>query len=308
MYSPNRSNRSFRYLLLILFALFLFVLFQFGPLRPAEDSTFGVFEPLYRLFTGMRAGAQNLAGGFQDVNDLRDHAADLQDQVNSLTTNTVRLRELENENNILRQQLGFKQANPDFDLVGAAVIQRSPDLARIIAQDPTNLVRSITLDQGSAENVKVGMPVVTPQGLVGRITEVGTHWAKALLITDPSSSVNAVVQSTRATGIAQGDPNGNLIIRYVPQGDAIKVGDLILSSGLGGNFPKRLVIGQVTEVHKFDIELFQEAVVQPSVDFSRLEFVLLVKKFTPSDVTQEPTPTATALPRPTRTVTPTPRP
>ena len=302
MYSPNRSNRSPRLLLLILFALFIFVLFQLGPLRPVEDSAFNIFQPLLRFFGGMRAGVQNLAGGFQDVNELRDRATELQNQVNQLTTSTVGLRELENENSILRQQLAYKQSNPDFDLAGGTLI------ARVLAQDPTNLVRSITIDQGSADNVRVGMPIMTAQGLVGRVTEVGTHWSKVVLIIDPSSSVNAVVQSTRATGIAQGAPTGNLVIKYVPQGDAIQVGDLILTSGLGGNFPKRLVIGKVIEVHKFDIELFQEAVIEPSVDFSRLEFVLILKKFTPSDISQEPTPSPTALPRPTRAATPTPKP
>jgi len=112
------------------------------------------------------------------------------------------------------------------------------------------------------------------------------------------------VQSTRATGIVQGDVNGNLTIKYVPQGEAIKTGDLILTSGMGGGFPKRLVIGQVSEVRKHDIELFQEASIQPTVDFARLEFVLILKKFTPADITQEPTPTPTAVPRPTRTPTP----
>lgn len=309
MYSSNR-NRSSRLLLLFLLAIFFFVLFQLGPLRPAEDSALGVLEPLLRFASGLRAGVQNLAGGFQDVDALRAQVVELQNQVNELTTTTVRMRELQSENTILRQQLAYKQANPDFDLVGASVLQRNSDAARVIAQDPSNLVRSVIVDQGSAEGVKVAMPVVTPQGLVGRVTETGTHWAKVLLVIDPSSSVNAVVQSTRATGIAQGgtDPNGGIIIRYVPQGEAIKTGDLILTSGLGGNFPKRLVIGQVTDVRKFDIELFQEATIQPSVDFARLEFVLILKKFTPSDVSQEPTPTPTALPRPTRTVTPTPKP
>jgi rod shape-determining protein MreC len=309
MYSSNR-NRSSRFLFLILLAIFFFGLFQLGPLRSAEDSALGLLEPVFRLASGLRAGVQNLAGGFQDVDALRAQVVELQNQVNELMTSAVRLRELQSENDLLRQQLAYKRANPDFDLVGATVLQRNSDAARVIAQDPSNLMRSIIVDQGSAEGVKVGMPVVTPQGLVGRVIETGTHWSKVLLIIDASSSVNAVVQSTRATGMAQGgpDPNGQLIIRYVPQGEAIKTGDLILTSGLGGNFPKRLVIGQVTEVWKFDIELFQEASIQPSVDFARLEFVLILKKFTPSDVSQEPTFTPTAIPRPTRTLTPTPKP
>jgi rod shape-determining protein MreC len=151
------------------------------------------------------------------------------------------------------------------------------------------------------------MPVVTPQGLVGRVTSVGIHWSKVLLIIDPSSSVSAVVQSTRATGVVRGvtgDPNGSLVMKYVPQGEAIKVGDVILTSGLGGNFPKRLVIGEVIKVYKQDIELFQEAVIKPSVDFTRLEFVMVLKNYTPADITSEPTPTPTPTPRPTRTPVP----
>ncbi|HEX7587919.1 MAG TPA: rod shape-determining protein MreC, partial [Anaerolineae bacterium] len=123
-------------------------------------------------------------------------------------------------------------------------------------------------------------------------------------------SVNAVVQSTRATGMVQGETanlaTNELVIRYVPQGEAIKVGDLILTSGLGGSFPKRIVIGAVAEVRKNDIDLFQEATIRPTVDFTRLEFVLILKKFTPSDITQEPTPTPTRAPTPTRTPTPAP--
>jgi rod shape-determining protein MreC len=228
----------------------------------------------------------------------------LQNQVNQTANSNVRIVELESENTLLRKQLGYKQSNPDFDLVGAVVVQRNPDQARVVGQDPSNLAWSIIIDQGSADGVKPGMPVVTPEGLVGRVISTGTNWAKVLLLIDPSSSVNAVVQSTRATGVVQGDISGNPIIKYVPQGEAIKIGDLILTSGMGATFPKRLVIGQVTEVRKHDIELFQEAIIKPAVDFTRLEFVLILKKFTPSDITQEPTTTPTPKPTPTRTPTP----
>lgn len=303
MYVPTR-NRPTLLILLIVLAIAALSLHQLGQLQPIEDLAISLAQPLWRAMLGAGAGAQGVAGGFADVNTLRAQITQLQNQVNELTINRVRLSELENENAILRQQLGYKQAHADFDMVGAAVLERNPDLARVIGQDPSNLVRSIVVDQGSAEGVQPGMPVVTPQGLAGRVTAVGTHWAKVLLIIDPSSSVNAVVLSTRATGVAQGDVNGNLIIKYVPQGAAIRTGDLILTSGMGGNFPKRLVIGEVTEVRKRDIELFQEATIKPTVDFARLEFVLILKKFTPSDITREPTPTPTAIPKPTRTPTP----
>jgi len=305
MYASPR-NRNTILILLVVIAILALILHQTGQLQPLTDLAFGWMQPFLGGALRLGEGAQSVTGGFADVNALRERIEELQAQVNELSISRVRIRELENENTLLRQQLGYKQSNPDFDLAGAAVLGRNPDLSRVIGQDPSNLIYSIIVDQGSTDGVRKGMPVVTPQGLVGRVIETGTNWSKVLLIIDPSSSVNAVVQSTRATGVVQGTVGGDLIIKYVPLGEAIKSGDLILTSGMGGTFPKRLVIGQVTEVRKRDIELFQEATLRPSVDFTRLEFVLILKKFTPSDITQEPTPTPT--PKPTATRTPTPQP
>ncbi len=310
MYSSNRTRNTVLGLLIVT-AILALILHQTGQLQPLEDVMLGWLQPLLGSATGVGVGARDLTGGIADVNALRAKLDELQLQVDELSNNRIRILELEKENTLLRQQLGYKQSNPDFDLVGAAVLERNPNLARVFGQDPSNLAFYILVDQGSAEGVQKGMPAVTPQGLVGRVTEVGTHWSKILLIIDPSSSVNAVVQSTRATGVVQGDAINNpgdphLIIKYVPQGEAIKSGDLILTSGMGGTYPKRLIIGQVTEVRKRDVGLFQEATIKPAVDFMRLEFVLILKKFTPSDITQEPTPTPTARPKPTPTRTPAP--
>ncbi|MBI4789914.1 MAG: rod shape-determining protein MreC [Chloroflexi bacterium] len=299
MYASSR-NRMTVLVVLLAFALAAFLFHQTGQLQPFEDLALGLLQPVLGGAATVGDSAQSITGDLADVSKMRAQLAQLQARVDAMTLDNVRLTELENENKLLREQLGYKQANSDYELMGAVVVQRNPDLARVIGVDPSNLVHFVIVDQGSEEGVKPGMPVITPQGLVGRVTSTGAHWAKVLLILDPSSSVNAVVQSTRATGVAQGDVNGNLIIKYVPQGEAIKTGDKILTSGLGSNFPKRLVIGQVTEVRKRDIDLFQEASIQPSVDFARLEFVLIMKKFTPSDITTEPTPTPTPRPTPTK--------
>ncbi len=309
MYTLSR-NRLTTLVLLIALSLAMLFFHQTGYLQPIEDLALGWLQPVLGGTFSAGKGAAAATGTFADVNALRVQIAQLQSQVDAMTLDSVRLRELESENKTLREQLAYQQAHADYDLAGAGILQRIlpgiPDAAFVIGLEPSSLVSYVIVDQGSEEGVKPAMPVVTPQGLVGRVTQVGSHWAKVLLITDPSSSVNAVVQSTRATGIVQGDVNGKLIIKYVPQGEAIRTGDLILTSGMGGNFPKRLVIGQVTEVRKRDIELFQEATIQPTVDFLRLEFVLILKKFTPSDIASEPTPTPTRAPTPTRTPTPSP--
>ncbi len=298
--STSIRERVIGVALLLILTLFALVLHQTGYLQPAEDAALGLIAPLFGITQDARGGVEELTGNITDVTTLRSQVKELQAQVDVMSNDSIQLRELQSENSTLREQLGYKQANPDFDLGGATV------LARVLGIDPSNLAYIIIIDQGSEDGVKVGMPVVTPKGLVGRVIELGGHWSKVLLVIDPSSSVNAVVQSTRATGIVQGSVDNSLIIKYVPQGEAIKAGDLILTSGMGGNFPKRLVIGKVTEVQRRDGDAFQQATIQPSVDFPRLEFVLIVNKFTPSDITSEPTPTPTPQPKPARTATPSP--
>jgi rod shape-determining protein MreC len=278
-----------------------------GKLGPVEDLFYPFFGPAEAAFSGLGDGIGNLFGGFQNVNALRAQVQSLETQLNQLTVDEVRVRELEIENSQLRAQLQYKQANPDYALLGGTILQaNNPDLARVTGQDPSNLVNYVIVDQGHEEGVDVGMPVVTPRGLAGRVTEVGAHWSRVLLIVDPSSSVNAVIQASRATGVIQGEIGGMLTLKYVPQGEGLQVNDLVLTSGIGGTFPKRLVIGQVVAVQKRDTDLFQQATVKPSVDFNQLEYVLIIKKFTPTDITTEPTPTPT--PTPTRTPAPTPTP
>lgn len=273
-----------------------------------NDATFGVFAPVQTILIDGANGITNLFGGFQSVNQLRAQVKQLQEQLNTAVIDSVRVRELEIENSTLRAQLDYKQANPDYLLSGATVLQENDTRARVIGQDPSALVNYITIDQGHQEDVAIGMPVITPAGLVGRVTEVGTHWSRVLLVNDTTSSVNAVVQSSRATGIVQGQGQGSpyLVMRYLPLGDSVKKDDLILTSGIGGTFPKRLVLGQVIQVNQRDTDLFTEAIIRPSVDLERLEFVLVMKKFTPTDITTEPTPTAAPSPSPTRNATPTP--
>lgn len=276
-----------------------------GNMGLVQDATFGVFAPVQTILIDASNGVTNLFGGFQEVNELRAQVKQLQERLNTAVIDSVRVRELEIENSELRAQLEYKQENPDYLLSGATVLQENDNRARVLSQDPSALVNYITIDQGRAENVAVGMPVITPAGLVGRVTEVGEHWARVLLLNDTTSSVNAVVQSTRATGVVQGQGQGSelLIMRYLPLGDSVKEDDLILTSGIGGAFPKRLVIGQVIQVRQRDTDLFTEAIIRPSVDLSRLEFVLVMKKFTPTDITTEPTPTAAPSPTPTPAAT-----
>jgi len=258
-------------LLLLLLILAFLALEVTHLLKPVENLMAQLFFPLQRGLDSLGERFTNLARYLQDLETLRSQNEELQKLVDELAIENVRLREAEMENITLRQQLDFKEANPDYQLVSGQVIGR----------DPSNLLEHITIDRGSGDGIAVGMPVVTSQGLVGRVVETYPRSSRVLLITDASSSVNALIQNSRATGVVQGKPGGGVVMRYIQQGEEVGVGDLVLTSGLGGNFPRRLVIGQVTAIRQRDIELFQEAEVEPTVEFDQLEMVMIITDFEP---------------------------
>jgi rod shape-determining protein MreC len=160
-----------------------------------------------------------------------------------------------------------------LDLRGAQIV------GRVIGQESTNFLDILLLDLGQDHGVQIGMPVVTDQGLVGRIFEVNNFSSKVLLITDVNSAVNALLQSSRVAGIIRGTPEGALLMDYIQQGVRISVGEIVLTSGLGGRFPRSIPIGRVVEIRQRDIDVVQQAVVQPLIDFNRLELVSVVTNF-----------------------------
>ncbi len=258
---------------LILLALAGFVLHRAGLWAPVE----GV---LARVTTPLQEGTSLVVGRFgeltrtaRDLRDLRQRNRDLEAENARLLLENVRYRELEGEAALLRDLVNFSHANPSFDVQGAHVV------GRVIGRDPSNLQRYITLDVGREEGIARNMPVATDRGLVGRISEVGEGWSRVLLILDQSSLVNALTQSTRASGLIQGQADGSLRLHNVLQSDTLSVGDTVFTSGLGGNFPRQILIGQVTEVERKDSDLYQMAAVQATVDFDHLEVVLVVTDF-----------------------------
>jgi rod shape-determining protein MreC len=266
-------------LLLVLVALVGFALHRAGLLQPVEGLLLRITTPVQGGLSLVSGQFDELAQTARDLRDLRQRNEELETQNASLLLENVRLREIEVEAARLRDLLNFAQENPLLEFHGAHVI------GRVIAQDPSNLQRYITLDIGKEEGIARNMPVVTDRGLVGRISEVGSGWSRVLLIIDPSSTVSALTQSTRASGSVEGQADGSLVMRAIPQEDTVSVGDTVFTSGLGGNFPRQILIGQVIDAERRDYELYQTATVQPTVDFDHLEAVLIITGFEPIEET-----------------------
>jgi rod shape-determining protein MreC len=270
-----RRLRSLLPFLLFFLALLGFVLHRVGWLAPVEGAAVRVTIPAQKAIAFLVSRAGEVSQTTRDLRDLRQRNADLAAENARLFLENVRLREVLVEATLCRDLLGFAQAQPTFDVLGAHVT------GRVIGLDPSNLQRFLLLDVGRGSGIGRDMPVVTDLGLVGRVSEVGPGWSRVLLLTDVSSSVNALTQSTRASGLVQGQPDGSLLMRDIPQADAVSVGDTVFTSGLGGDLPRQILIGQVTGVLRRDSDLYQTATVKPTVDFYHLESVLVVTDFVP---------------------------
>jgi rod shape-determining protein MreC len=245
----------------------------------------GYFSPVTNWFARITVNAQAWISGRymavvdfltvpRDVASLRQRNAELEADVARLQTQVIDLQQQVTETNILFALVDFARANPDYSYKAAAVIGR----------DPSPFLRYIIINVGSNEGVLPGMPVVTDKGLVGRVDAVISEAARVQLVTDASSAVNVRLQASGTEAMLIGSITGNLSLDMIPQDAAIQVGDVVLTSGLGGNYPAKILIGQVVSVRTLQSELFQQAAIQPNVDYNRLQFVLVITNFKPVNI------------------------
>ena len=280
------TRRPWLPLLLLVLGLVLLVFNEAGYLASVESAFHYLLDPFQRLFAGGVEATGGLFYTVRDVRELQAQAEELQARVDALTMENVRLREFEAEVQQLRVLLNFASEYPIAAPLGADVVGREAcetfPCAEVVGADPNPHLRYATINVGAQQGVEVGMPVVGGgAALVGRVAEVGPRTAKVQLLTDVESAVAALIQSSRVTGLVVGQPDGSLRMDYVPQSaeDSVKVGDIVLTSGLGGIIPKGLVVGQVVDVQEAAAEMFQPVVVRPAVDFSRVELVLVITGF-----------------------------
>jgi rod shape-determining protein MreC len=148
--------------------------------------------------------------------------------------------------------------------------------ARVIAKGADNWSSVVVIDKGTYHGLRPGMCVINYLGLAGRIMETTRTTSQVMLLNDPSLAVSALVQRTRQEGLVRGALGNNLIMKYLPEGSDIKVGDIIVSSGLNEHFPKGLLIGKVIDVAKESSGLASYAIIKPAVDLASIEEVLVV--------------------------------
>jgi len=148
--------------------------------------------------------------------------------------------------------------------------------ALVIGREQAALSKTILINKGSAHGLKIGMPVIATPGLIGRLIDVSWHVSKVLLLIDENNNIGAILQRTRTQGIVSGAGSRGCILKYIYKNQDVKEGDPVISSGMGGIFPKGLLIGKVSRVQKQDAGLFLKIDVAPIADFAKLEEVLVL--------------------------------
>ena len=264
-----------RFRLFFTAVLFLLVAFLILAIHSGrERETPMVEKALLQVSSPLQKNAHKVISWFQGVGEhyllltrVQQENQDLKRWVSALREENNRLKETILANERLKNIYSLQSRYSSTSIV-----------AQVFARDASNWFNTILVDRGQRDGISKDMAVVTADGIVGRVIEVSSHTAKVLLITDPNSALDVIVQRSRSQGIIEGKVEEICILKYVQKSDDVQVGDKVITSGLGGIFPKGLMTGTVCKVDPKYPGIFQYIEVTPAVDLSRLEEVLILKE------------------------------
>jgi rod shape-determining protein MreC len=267
--------------ILLLLSLIHFTEENFLQVTFVDELLLTYFAPIQGFISGLGLSTVDFFQGIFAFRNLQQENKELKQELAGRENLRYLVLELQKENYRLRKMLDFKEHSA-YELLPAEVI----------ARDPSNWFETMTINRGSLHGVKKNMAVITSEGLVGNIQRVTPASSQVLLLTDSRRAVSAMVMRSREPGdigIMEGSSGESVFLRFsnLPPEANIQPGDAIISSGLGGIFPKGLVIGTVLETGLDQYGLLQQALVLPAVNFNRLEEVFIVMEFPYREVEQE---------------------
>ena len=193
-------------------------------------------------------------------------------RVTSLTKEVNNYREMSLEYVRLKKLMGIK-SDMGFPTV----------VARVVGRNRLSVFRTVLIDKGTADGIAPGLPVITAEGVAGKVIETSWNVSKVLLLVDYNSNIDALIQRNRCRGVLRGCGRSGCELKYVQRSEDVRAGDVVISSGLAGVFSKGLVLGKVVAVDKKEAGLFQKIGVCPALDITRLEDVLVILKKTGDD-------------------------
>jgi|SRR3989344_1804954 len=261
-------TKTFTRIFIIFMLLALLLIFdQKGYLGALKDGYFRVYGTITQKLTQGVSAIKVSFGTFFIIKNLASDNARLNQQVDELSFANARLKSAQDENLALRRALNFKEGSP-LDLV--------PVEALLL--DPTGFTQTVIVDKGENYNLRVNQPIVVSPGiLVGKITKIYPNSAEVTLITDPDVVINAEAVDSGAKGLIKGQHGLALAFDLITQNELIKTGDNVITSGLSEDFPRGLLIGEISSIRSTGSDLFQKAFVAPVADLRNLRFLFAVQ-------------------------------
>lgn len=251
--------------ILVAIGLLLALGSHFGLLQPVTHAFNAAIQPALAAETKTTRKSFNLINLLISIRDVNRENIELRKKNVELESQISQLKEVSHENDVLRQELKFTEQTKD---------QYIP--AQLIGQTATGVIKDLIINRGSADNLKKGQAVVAQGHLVGVINAVNTHQSTVILLTNPQSLVSIMAQDSRASGVLRGGISGLTATDLLIDAD-VKVGENIVTSGLGGELPAGILIGQVVEVTSRKGDITKKASVRSPLDLSKLEMVFVRK-------------------------------
>ncbi len=222
-------------------------------------------SPMQRLMLGIEDSVKGVWSGYIDLVNVREENEELKKALTLVTEDNLRLKEEINLNARLKTILEYKDQLP-----------HKSKAAVIIGFNKEPWARTVTIDKGAKDGIAKDLAVISPLGVVGRVIDVNTHTSKVLLGSDLRSNIDVIVQRSRIKGVAEGNGIDGFLLKYVRQVDDVQLGDLVLTSGLSGVFPKGVAVGEVVKIEKGRDNFFKAIEVRPAVNIQRIEEVLVI--------------------------------
>lgn len=228
--------------------------------------------PLQRAFTFVTGKIGDFFGYFEDINALRSQNEKLSQRISELEQQILDIDQLTKENKELKDALNFKDQYDEYDFIGS----------NIIAKDPGNWFDVFTINRGTKDGIFSDSPVITSYGLVGRVSKTDLLSSRVVSIIDMDSTVSARLSKSRDLIVVRGDvelrSKGLCRADYIPPNTDVMPGDMVETSGIAGIYPQGIIIGKVVKVIKNEGQYDSYAIIEPVVDFKRLEDVIVLKK------------------------------
>ncbi len=258
----KKNNRTYLFIVIIIIVL------EIVPITRSlvASAIMYISKPVTSSISKTAKGSHGFMSGLLEISSLRRENKNLTSKIKQFQVDKVKLDELEHENTVLKNQLGFWEEHKDMDLIPAI----------IIGKEPFGVTDKIIIDKGKADGVRENTAVLSNGSLIGKVLEVYENQSKVTLITSKDSIVQAMLQKSRSLGIIKGNLDG-VKLENIPQDTVVEGGEAIVTSGLGGEIAPGILIGWAKGELSAKSEIYKELNVEVAEDITKLEYIFVVK-------------------------------